>query len=87
MGTSAASSSTAGGDLIPALLQLGFAYMELGEADRAISMFERVRALRRRRTQTTDIYIAQTLLMAHRYDEAVARARAASVPAGPTTSS
>ena len=76
VGTSAASSSTAGGDLLPALLQLGFAYLELGEADRALSTFERARTLAPG-DPVVDVYVIEAQLAARRYSEAVALARKA----------
>jgi tetratricopeptide (TPR) repeat protein len=61
-------------DVLPMLFQLGLAYLELGEADRAISAFERARALSPG-DPTIDIYIIQAHLTARRYAEAVALAR------------
>jgi tetratricopeptide (TPR) repeat protein len=76
VGTSASPPSPAGGDLLPALLQLGFAYLELGEADRALSTFERARTLAPG-DPVVDIYVIEAQLAARRYPEAVALARKA----------
>ena len=71
-----ASASDPAGDLLPALLQLGFAYLELGEADRALSIFERARALSPG-DPAVDVSIIEAQLSARRYAEAAALARKA----------
>ncbi len=76
VGTPASTSGAAGGDLLPALMQLGFAYLELGEADRALSTFERARALSPG-DAAIDVYVIEAQLSARRYAEAVALARTA----------
>ena len=66
--------SGAGGDLFPALLQLGFAYLELGDADRALSIFERAQKMSPG-DPTVELYLVETQLAARRYAEAAALAR------------
>ena len=77
VGDAAASNALVeGGDVVPALLQLGFAYMELGEAERAVSTFERARTLSPG-DPVVDVYLVEAQLAARRYADAVALARKA----------
>jgi tetratricopeptide (TPR) repeat protein len=71
-----APASDTGGDLLPALLQLGFAYLELGDADRARSTFERAQKMSPG-NPTVELYLIEAQLAAKRYAEAVALARKA----------
>jgi tetratricopeptide (TPR) repeat protein len=63
-------------DLKPALLQLAFAYQEVGDFDRAIAAFERVRQLSPGEV-TSDLYVIQANLAAHRLHATIELARAA----------
>ena len=63
-----------GSDVTPLLVHLGFAYLEVGEADRALSTFERARAASPQNT-AIDIYVIQAQLTARRFADAVALAR------------
>jgi tetratricopeptide (TPR) repeat protein len=76
VGTSSAPGPAAADDLRPMLVQLGSAYLELGEADRAISAFERARALSSGDV-AIDLYVVQAHLTARRYADAIAVARRA----------
>ena len=70
------SASGAGADLLPVLLQLGFAYLELGDADRALSTFERAQKMSPA-DPAVEIYLIEAQLAARRYAEAAALARKA----------
>jgi tetratricopeptide (TPR) repeat protein len=70
------SASGAEGDLLPALLQLGFAYLELGDADRARSTFERAQKMSPG-DPAVELYLIEAQLAAGRYAEAAALARKA----------
>ncbi len=63
-----------GSDVTPLLVHLGFAYLEVGEIDRALSTFERARATSPQNT-AIDIYVIQAQLTARRFADAVALAR------------
>ena len=71
-----ASTSAAGaeGDLLPVLLQLGFAYLELGDADCALATFERAQKLSPG-DPTVEFALIEAQLAARRYAEAAALAR------------
>lgn len=66
--------SPRGTDITPMLVHLGFAYLELGESDRALSAFERARATSPQ-NPAIDIYVIQAQLSARRFPDAVALAR------------
>ncbi len=70
------SASGAGGDLLPVLMQLGFAYLELGDTDRALSTFERAQKMSPG-DPTVELYLIEAQLAARRYAEAAALARKA----------
>jgi tetratricopeptide (TPR) repeat protein len=75
VGASASTSAAgAGGDLLPALLQLGFAYLQLGDADRALSTFERAQKISPG-DPTVEFSLIEAQLAARRYPEAAALAR------------
>ena len=75
VGASASSSAAGdGGDLVPALLQLGFAYLELGEADRALATFERAQKMSPG-DPTIEFSLIEAQLAARRYAEAAALAK------------
>jgi tetratricopeptide (TPR) repeat protein len=76
VGTVSAPGPAPAADALPMVLQLGFAYLELGEADRARSAFERARALSPG-DPTIDVYLIQAELTARHYAEAAALARKA----------
>ena len=63
-------------DLKPALVQLGFAYQEIGNFDRAVATFERVRQLSPNEV-TPEIYVIQANLAARRFQTTIDLARAA----------
>jgi tetratricopeptide (TPR) repeat protein len=63
-----------GAELTPLLVHLGFAYLELGDADRALSVFERARTASPQ-NPVIDIYLMQTQLAARRPADALALAR------------
>lgn len=63
-------------NLKPALVQLAFAYQEVGDFDRAIATFERVRQLSPGEV-TSDLYVIQANLAARRLQAAIELARAA----------
>jgi len=63
-------------DLKPALVQLGFAYQEIGNFDRAVATFERVRQLSPNEV-TPEIYVIQANLAARRFQRTIELARAA----------
>jgi tetratricopeptide (TPR) repeat protein len=63
-------------DLRPALVQLAFAYQEVGDFDRAIATFQRVRDLSPNEV-TSDLYLIQANLAASRFKATVELARAA----------
>ncbi len=64
----------AGGDLLPALMQLGFAYLELGDAERALTTFERAQTMSPG-DPAIDLYLIEAQLAARRYGDAAALAR------------
>ncbi len=70
------SASAAGSDMLPVLLQLGFAYLELGDADRALSTFERAQKMSPG-DPTVELYLIEAQLAARRYAEAASLARRA----------
>ncbi len=70
------SASGAGADLLPVLMQLGVAYLELGDADRALSTFERAQKMSPS-DPTVELYLIESQLAARRYPEAAALARKA----------
>jgi tetratricopeptide (TPR) repeat protein len=74
VGASASTSASAWGDLLPALLQLGFAYLELGDTDRALSTFERAQRASPG-DPTVEFSLIEAQLAAGRYAEAAALAR------------
>jgi tetratricopeptide (TPR) repeat protein len=76
VGTPSAPGAAAADDVQPMLVQLGIAYLELGAADRAISVFERARTLSPG-DATIDLYVIQAHITARRYAEAIAVARKA----------
>ena len=63
-------------DLKPALVQLAFAYQEVGNFDRAIATFERVRQLSPNEV-TPELYVIQANLAARRFQTTIEAARAA----------
>lgn len=66
--------SPPGTDITPMLVHLGFAHLELGESERALSAFERARATSPQ-NPAIDSYIIQAQLSARRFPEAIALAR------------
>jgi tetratricopeptide (TPR) repeat protein len=66
----------AGLEITPLYVHLGFAYLELGDADKALEAFQRARAASPL-NPAIDLYIVQAQISAHRFDEAIALARKA----------
>ena len=66
--------SPPGTDITPMLVHLGFAHLELGESERALSAFERARATSPQ-NPAIDSYIIQAQLSARRFPDAIALAR------------
>jgi tetratricopeptide (TPR) repeat protein len=63
-------------DLKPALVQLAFAYQEVGDFDQAIATFERVHQLSPNEV-TSELYVIQANLAARRFQTTIELARAA----------
>lgn len=65
-----------GSELTPLLVHIGFAYLELGETDRALSAFERARKTSPQ-NPAIDVYVVQAQLAGRHYAEALELARTA----------
>jgi tetratricopeptide (TPR) repeat protein len=74
LGQPATGTPRSGSEVTPVLVHLGFAYLELGEIDRALSAFERARAASPQNT-AIDIYVIQAQVTARRFADAVTLAR------------
>jgi tetratricopeptide (TPR) repeat protein len=66
----------AGLEVTPLFVHLGFAYLELGDFDKALAAFQGARAASPSNT-AIDLYILQAQVAARRFDEAIALARKA----------
>jgi tetratricopeptide (TPR) repeat protein len=64
----------AGLEMTPLLVHLGFAHLEIGEYDQALTAFERARATSPG-NRVVDLYILQVQVAARRFDQALALAR------------
>ena len=69
----AANPAGAGPELVPVLLRLGFASLELGDIDRALSSFERARKASPQ-NPSIDLYVLQAQIDGRRYADAAALA-------------
>ncbi|HEX7486849.1 MAG TPA: tetratricopeptide repeat protein [Vicinamibacterales bacterium] len=70
----AASTPATASEITPLLVHLGFAYLEIGDVDRALSTFERARTTSPQ-NPAIDAYVIQAQLTARRYADAAALAR------------